>query len=108
MPKETKELQIDVNKGLGVLSYVWILCFVPLLLKRKDKFVGHHARQGLVLFIFEVILMVLGVIPLLGWLLAFVGWIIAVILALSGITNVLAGKIWRMPILGKYADKLRF
>lgn len=106
--KEEKIVEIDVNKGLALISYIWILCLIPLLLKRKDEFVGHHAKQGLVLFVFEIILMVVGVIPLLGWLLAFVGWILAVVLAIMGIINVLAGKKWVMPILGKYADKLKF
>ena len=110
MNKEEKkqEVEFDVNKILGILSYVWILCLVPLVLKRKDEFIHHHAKQGLVLFIFEIVLMVVAVVPLLGWLLAFVGWIFAVILALMGIVNVLAGKKWEMPVLGKYADRLKF
>lgn len=104
---EEKKMEFDEDKGLAVLSYLWILCLVPLLLKRQNEFVRHHSRQGLVLFIFEIILMVVAVVPLLGWLLAFFGWILAVVLSLSGIVNVLAGKMWRMPVLGKYADKLK-
>jgi len=107
MAKQKQEVTFDVRKTLGILSYVWILCFIPFLLSR-DEFIRHHARQGMVLFIFEVILMVVVIIPLLGWLLAFVGWIIVVVMAAMGIVNVLAGKKWVMPVLGKYADKLRF
>jgi len=110
MPKEEKkqEVEFDENRVLAILSYIWILCLIPLLLKRKDAFVHHHAKQGLVLFIFEILLMVVGVIPLLGWLIAFLGWILSVILAVMGIINVLAGKKWEMPVLGKYAEKLKF
>jgi len=117
MEREKKqEAEFDVNpstwlrtgKVLGILSYIWILCFIPLLLKRKDEFIHHHAKQGLALFIFEIALSVVAVVPLLGWLLSFFGWILAVILSLLGILNVLAGKKWEMPVLGKYADRLKF
>lgn len=89
-----------------MISYLGILCLIPLLLKSKDKFVQHHAKQGLVLFIFEIILIVVGFLPLLGWLLGFLGWIFAVLMSIMGIINALAGKLWQMPILGKYKSKI--
>ena len=39
---------------LAIISYIGILCLVPILMKEKDEFVKFHAKQGLVLFIVEV------------------------------------------------------
>jgi len=54
---------IEENKVAAALSYVWILCLVPLFLKKNSKFCQFHAKQGLLLFIVEVIGMVIFPIP---------------------------------------------
>ena len=38
----------------AILSYLWILCLIPVLMKKEDEFVKFHAKQGLMLFIVEV------------------------------------------------------
>jgi uncharacterized membrane protein len=106
-PKEEKaneEEKIDVesNKYVAALSYLWILCFVPLFLKRNSKFAQFHAKQGLILFIVEVVGPVIFWIPLIGWML----WIAVLVLAIMGIIQALSGKNWEMPVLGKYAQKI--
>ena len=61
MDEEKKEKTIfeEVSKkvsnknGLAALSYLWVLCLVPLL-GSKDEFVKFHAKQGFVLFVFEL------------------------------------------------------
>ncbi|MBU4332548.1 DUF4870 domain-containing protein [Patescibacteria group bacterium] len=110
MPEE-KPIQtpeIDIDRAMGVISYIGILCIIPLLVKKQSKFAQHHARQGLVLFIGEIALIIIAVVPLLGWLLSFLGWIVAVLFSVMGIINALAGKMWEMPVLGKYAKKFKF
>lgn len=108
MPKkQTKQIpEIDINRGMAVISYLFCLCLIPLLLKSKDKFVYHHAKQGLVLFIFEIIIIVVGLLPLIGWLVSFLGLIFAVLMSIMGILNALAGRMWEMPVLGKYKGKI--
>lgn len=96
------------DKTFAALSYLWILSLVPLLLKRDRDFVQFHARQGFLLFVGEVIITLIGMIPLLGWIVAFVGWIAAVILSVAGIIAALGGRYWDMPYLGEYARKLNF
>ena len=93
---------IEENKVVAALSYVWILCLVPLFLKKNSKFCKFHAKQGLLLFIIEVIGMVIFPIPFLGWLL----FILVVIFSILGVRAALAGEFWEMPILGKYTNKL--
>ena len=92
---------VDSNKVIAALAYVWILCLVPLFLKRKSKFAQFHAKQGLVLFILELILSLIFWIPIIGWAL----FIIVIILSLLGIKNALDGKYWEMPVIGKYSKK---
>jgi len=92
----------EENKVLAAIGYVWILCLIPLFLKRNSKFAQFHAKQGLMLFIVELIGWLIFWIPLIGWLL----FVITVILAVMGIMNALQGNYWEMPILGKYAKKI--
>jgi uncharacterized membrane protein len=94
------------EKVYAALSYVWILVFVPLLVKRQSGFVQFHVRQGLVLLIAELILWVVGMVPVLGWLIAFVGHIVVTVLAVLGIVAALVGRYWEMPFFSEYAKKL--
>ncbi len=94
------------DKVYAALSYMWILCLVPLLMKRDREYVHWHARQGFVLFVGEFILFIVGMIPLLGWLINFVGWIAALILSVLGIVAALGGRKWEMPYIYEYVKKL--
>lgn len=89
---------IEENKLMAALSYVSILCLLPLFLKRDSKFAHFHARQGLILFIIELFMF----IPFFGQIL----FVLAVILAIWGALQAWNGKYWVMPIFGKYAEKL--
>jgi len=104
--KEFKSDVIDQQDPnvIAALGYIWILFLIPLLGKRDSEFCQHHAKQGLVLFVFSLIVSILMVIPPLG----FLGWIITVILMLLGIVNALKGEMWEMPYLGKFAKKIKF
>lgn len=97
IPKDPKD--IEENKNVAAIGYVWILCLVPLLLKRKSSFAQFHAKQGLVLFIIELV----------GWWIPIIGWflmLVAVIFAIVGIIMALDGKYWKMPILYQFVEKL--
>lgn len=102
---------INDNKALAALSYVFILCFVPLLMARESKFAQYHAKQGLVLFIVEAIIMVVSniliFIPVLGWLAIMIAYLLVLVLSIMGILKALEGSFWEMPVLGEYAKKLK-
>ena len=98
----TSGKDVEENKQVAALSYIWILCLVPLLTKRDSKYAQFHAKQGLVLFIAEIIGSLVFWIPIIGWLL----WVAAIILAIMGIIKALAGEWWEMPFLAQYAKKL--
>jgi uncharacterized membrane protein len=90
----------------AVLSYIWVLCLIPLLLKKDDEFAFFHAKQGLVLFIAEVAFSMISIIPILGWVVGPLGMLICGILALIGIIQVLMGNKWKMPVIGDWAEKI--
>lgn len=86
---------------VAALSYLGVLCLVPLFLKKDSAFAQSHAKQGLVLFIAEVAGMFVYWFPFFGQLL-----VLAFIIASAyGIKQTLEGKEWEIPYIGKYAEK---
>ena len=104
MPDSTAEYDpadISANKTLCVLCYLWILFLIPLLAKPNSSFVRYHVNQGLVLFIFGLAVMVVSAIPILGWIVGLVGSVFEVALIILGIINALNGKAKALPLIGK-------
>lgn len=100
---ESKDVQ--ENKAIAAIGYLGILFLVPLLAKKDSPFAQYHAKQGMVLFIFEVILGIVMIIPFLGWLIGALGWLLSVILFIMGLVNALGGKMQPLPIIGGFAEK---
>ena len=45
---------------LGALGYVWFLSLIMLVVKRNNDYVKFHARQGLVLAILSMLIIITG------------------------------------------------
>ena len=101
---EVDKKDIEENSVVAALGYIYILCLLPLLFKRKSKFAQWHAKQGLLLFAVEILLGWFFAVPVIGWALG----ILVLLLALLGVVNALNGNFWEMPFLGRYAQKLKF
>jgi uncharacterized membrane protein len=93
-----EDADIKENKVWALLSYLGILCLIPLLAKKDSKFAQFHAKQGLLL----VIGWVVSWFPILGWIIG----IIVLVLSIIGIVNVLSGEMKKLPLIGDYAEKL--
>lgn len=93
--------------GYGVLSYLSILCLVPILTKKEDDFIRFHAKQGLMLFLIEVAVGIIGVIPLFGGLVVTLGVLVCGLLSLAGIVQVLMGNKWSIPVISEWAEKFK-
>jgi|SRR3989344_9272238 len=94
-----KDMQdVEQNKYVAALSYIWILCLYGLLFKKDSPFVQFHAKQGIALFIVEIIAPIFG--PL-----AFIPILLALVLAFKGIKASLEGKYWVVPWLGDWIRK---
>jgi len=96
----------EQNKGIAALGYVGILFLVPLLAKKDSDFCQYHAKQGMVLFIFEIIVGIVSVVPVIGWVVSTVGWVFGVILFIMGLMNALGGKKVPLPVIGQYGEKI--
>lgn len=90
------------DKLYGVLAYIGILFLVPLLAAKDSKFAMYHANQGLVLFIFEVVVGVVGgILPFVGWFLIVpIGSLVGLIFAIMGIINAAKGEMKPLPLIG--------
>ncbi len=113
--------KMDDNKLMGILSYLSFLCFIPLFTKKENDFVYFHAKQGLVLFILEAIvyvvyriLVAILISSLFTWgLLSILGVIVNlinlgfVVFSIIGIINVVQNQKKELPLIGKYADKIK-
>ncbi|MEO5927819.1 MAG: DUF4870 domain-containing protein [Patescibacteria group bacterium] len=108
MPAFDKK-DIDDNKVLAAIGYIGILSLIPLLAKKDSKFCQEHGKQGFILFLFEVVVMILGMVPVIGWLIIGpVGSLLALILSLVCIIKTLQGTFWEIPVLGQYRKKINF
>jgi len=112
--EEAKVSKKGQKNILAIISYIGILCLVPILMKEKDEFVKFHARQGLVLFICEIISWIVFYYIFNVWFyvyfLLFLGNLVGlvwVILSIIGIMNVLANKKQEIPIVGQFAKKIK-
>jgi len=107
-PKMTFDAKdVQDNKLIAALSYIGILCLVPLLAKKDSKFAQEHGKQGLVLFIAVIAIMVVGWIPIIGWIVGFFGSIALLIVGLIAFIKCLMGEFWEIPYLGQYRNKFK-
>jgi len=98
--------EVQDAKFFAAIGYITILCFVPLLLKKDNKFAQFHGKQGLVLFILEVAASILKIVPALGDLVYTVAFVLFGILSLIGIVKVLMGERWEMPIIYDISNRI--
>lgn len=92
---------IEKNKAYAVLAYIGLLFLVPLLAAKDSPYARFHTNQGLVLFLLEVALNIVWVVPVLGWIAGVVGWIAVVVFAIMGIINAAQGECKPLPIIGE-------
>lgn len=97
------------NIVMAVLAYLGVLVLVPLLTNAKnDPFVKFHVKQGLVLFIAELVGIFINIIPFLGLIISPLIMLGSLALLIIGIINVAGGKQAELPVLGKFAAKFTF
>jgi uncharacterized membrane protein len=100
------DLEVLEERFFAALSYLAFLCFVPLLLKKENRFVQFHGKQGLVLLIFEIAAGILRAIPALGDTLGTLAFVVFSILSMVGIVKALIGESWQIPVIQNLASKI--
>jgi fumarate reductase subunit D len=96
----------EEGRMAAIMSYIPILCFIPLLSMKENKEAHFHARQGVVLFLIELI----AVIFLIDGIsdLVFKGiLILAIALSVAGIYFAIQGKNYRLPVISDLAEKTK-
>ncbi len=94
------------SKIMAAMSYLGILALVPLVVGTRDPYVRFHARQGLVLWIWEVMAVFSLALPVIGKLFFQVSSLLCFVLSVIGLIAVLFGRAWKFPLVGGWAEKL--
>lgn len=98
-----------------VLSYLGILALIPLLMKKEDREIQWHAKNGLVLTVAFIVVsiawsLINNFMPAsIGCALSFIGcaiWIGWLALSIMGIMKALKGERFRIPVVSDLADKM--
>jgi len=96
----------DQDKVMLVLAYLGLLALIPLLTVNDSEFVKWHAKNGLVLWIVGVVLvLVLQFIWYLGQFLGCLLMLALVLVSIVGISKALKGERWRIPLVSDIAAK---
>lgn len=94
----------DEGRLAAIMSYIPFLCFIPLLNMKHNEEARFHARQGVMLFLIELIALLFMVDRISNFVFTAV-LIVAVAFSIAGIYFALQGKNYRLPIVGDLADK---
>ncbi len=86
----------EKSKVWGVLSYISVLCLIPLLTGRGGENAKFHAKQGVRLVVFGALADLMSSIPGIGWLFS----VARFILMLIGMSNAANGRRQPLPYIG--------
>jgi len=101
---KSREKHVLEGKIFAVLSYLTVLCIIPLILQKDNAFVLSHGKQGLVLFVAEVAVFIAHIA--LGTSVLRLGFFILLSLSLWGMIEALKGQYGKLPIVSNLADKI--
>lgn len=104
--RESPNGEIEEGRAAALLAYVPFMCFVPLLKMRHNSFALRHGKQGLILFLVELLALVFYIPFVSKHFWAFV-FILALLGSIYGMFQVLQGREWKVPFLGEAAEKFK-
>lgn len=87
---------VEENKDMAALSYVWILSLIVFVTRRHSPFVRFHAKQGIVLFVLSI----------LFWAVPFVGRLLELVIlgfCAFGFIAAAQGQRKELPFVGPMA-----
>jgi uncharacterized membrane protein len=92
----------------GVLAYLGPLVIISLLVAKNDSFVKFHIKQGLVLFVIEIIVWILSSIGWQLWMLWYLINLGTLVFSIIGIVNVVQNKQQELPFIGQFSKHFTF
>jgi len=108
MAKIKKSSKKTAKQGdvYAIFSYFGVLCLIPLLARKDNEFAQFHAKQGLILFIAEVVTFFVQQVPVVGWFIGAILWVAWIGLSIIGMINASQNKKEPLPFIGELSDKL--
>jgi len=94
----------DEGRMAAIMAYIPILCFIPLFTMKHNKEARFHARQGVMLFLIELVA-ALFLIDAISSLVFRGVLLLAVALSVAGIVFAVQGKNYKLPVIGDLADR---
>ena len=89
------------EKALSILAYFGPFFLLAVLLAPESHFAKYHANQGLVLFLTEVVVIMVGRhIPLIGWTFQLLN-IVIVVLFFLGLSHAIREVEEPLPFIGE-------
>jgi len=93
--------EIEEGKSAAILAYIPFVCLIPFLKWKENRFAYNHARQGVALFLVELLALIL-LIPGLALLIIKLVLIVTIVLAGAGIAFAVSEREWKIPIVGDW------
>jgi len=105
---------IENNKVMALLAYLFWLVLIPLFAAKDSKFARFHCNQGIILAIAELALNfvvfpilsgILGGVPVVGLLISIVSGLVGLcffVLSVIGIINAVQGQAKELPVIGGF------
>lgn len=90
----------------AILSYIPFLCFIPLLSMKENPQNRFHARQGVLLFLIELVAVIFLIDGISNFIFKGI-LLIAIAFSIAGIYFAFKGKTYKLPIIGDLADKTK-
>lgn len=104
---------VENNKVMGILAYFGILFLIPLLAAKDSQYARFHTNQGIVLFIFDIVIWIisnvvnfvitfasLGILSFVGTIISNLLGLLCLALIIVGIVNACSGEPKKLPIIG--------
>ncbi len=105
--KQKEDSSDDSRLFAFIATFLSIIGFIiALIFKKEDKYVMFYAKQSLGLFIVYLISLIAMIIPLIGDFISRVMSVVFIVLWIFSWIYSLSGKTKKVPIVGKYADKI--
>ena len=103
-PEFTPE-EVEDGKVLAAIAYLYVLFFIPLVVKPENRFCRAHAKQGMVLFIAGMLCYIFSflIMPPFGGVM--MGLLIFV-LQIVGLVKALSGEFWKIPGVWDIASRI--
>lgn len=97
-----------------ILAYLWILALIPLLMKKEDREVQWHAKNGLVILGAEIVIWIVFLV--LGFAMPDIAgcgvatiqcvvWLAFLVVRIIAIVKAVNGQRFKVPVISDFADK---